>query len=152
LEALRGTLFENFLVERAICEPAALLLDVQLPHEGVRCTGRALASLHAQVRIVRGCEGTEILLLLVAAILAYGAPLRPTVVGLLIGTALSCASGAARLTLLFWTLRFSRGSWEAVHGVVAPLLPVICVGLYFLHWLSATGASSARAQEAGSVA
>jgi exosortase family protein XrtM len=122
-----------------------------MPHEQVRCDDRSLVSVHARLRIVRGCEGTEILLLLAAAVFAYPASLRHRTTGLLIGAGLAWLLSAARLALLFWALRQSPGHWEALHGVVAPLLPVICVGLYFLYW-SSTGASSRPAPGAANAA
>ena len=145
LEAAHGTKLEALVVERAICQPSARFLGLLMPAEGVRCVNRSLVSQHVQLRIVRGCEGTETLLLLTAALLAYPASLKHRAVGVAVGAILSWILSVARLSFLFAALRYSASNWEAVHGTLASLLPVLVIGVYFLHWTSIGGPAKARA-------
>ena len=36
--------------------------------------------------------------------------------------------------LLHYILRYSPNAWQALHGLVLPLGPVVIMVLYFLHW------------------
>jgi exosortase family protein XrtM len=134
-EALRGTAFERFVIEEVFLRPAAALINLVTPGEHVQLAGRSLGraggpSLH----VVRGCEGIEMLLLLLAALIAFPATLRRRAEGLLWGSLLAYALALARLVLLYYVLRYSPPLWEALHGLVLPLGPVVLLALYFLHW------------------
>jgi hypothetical protein len=89
-------------------------------------------------------------LLLTAAIAAFPAALRERIRGLLVGGALAYALSVARLLALHYTLERSPAAWEALHGLVLPLFPIVLMALYFLHWSGAAadapaGGSAARA-------
>ncbi len=133
-EACRGTAFERLVVEDALLEPTTWLLQHMDPAEPVRLVGRTIESPQSRLRVIRGCEGVETLLLLVAAVIAYPASWRARAKGLLAGTAVAYALSIARLIALHLTLRHSPQAWEALHGLVLPLAPVVLVSWYFLHW------------------
>ena len=133
-EASRGSAFETFLVEDLILAPTVHLIDVVTPKEHVELIGRTLASPGSHLRITRGCEGTEMFLLLLSAILAFPTTLRHRVRGLLWGTSLVYALTVMRLMALHYILRYSPSAWEALHGLVMPLAPIVVIGLYFLRW------------------
>lgn len=149
-EAGRGTAFERALIGRAILEPTAALINALTPAEHVWVEGHTLITRASALRVTRGCEGIEMFLLLTAAIAAFPAPLRERIRGLLIGGALAYALSIGRLLALHYTLERSPGAWEALHGLVLPLFPIVLMALYFLHWSGAAagapaGGSTARA-------
>jgi exosortase family protein XrtM len=149
-EASRGTAFERFVVEDLILVPTAALIDVITPHEHVTLVGRTLAaSGGANLRVTRGCEGIEMFLLLVAAILAFPASARHRFQGLLVGSVLAYLLSITRLTALHYTLHYSPAAWEALHGLILPLGPIVLMALYFLHWSSISQRSSFRSSFAG---
>lgn len=134
-EASRGTGFERFVVETGILVPTTRLINVLTPQEHVTLIGRTIASPDgSRLRVTRGCEGIEMFLLLVAAILAFPASSRRRVQGLLVGSVLAYALSLIRLALLHYVLRYSPNAWEALHGLVLPLGPVLIMVLYFLYW------------------
>ena len=142
-EASRGTAFERFVIERLILTPTTALIDVVTPGEHVELVGRTLVSPDgANLRVTRGCEGIEMFLLLIAAIGAFPAPAARRVRGLLVGAALAYILSVARLAVLHYVLRYLPASWEALHGLVLPLGPVLLLSLYFLHWSAATATGS----------
>jgi exosortase family protein XrtM len=143
-EAARGTAFERFVVERLILAPTAELINMTTPREHVELVGRTLVSPDgANLRITRGCEGIELFLLLTAAIAAFPASFRHRVRGLLLGTGLAYALSIARLMLLHYILRYDPARWEALHGFILPLGPVVLLSLYFLYWSAASPTPSA---------
>jgi exosortase family protein XrtM len=142
-EALRGTAVERFLVETVILAPTAWLINTVTPAEQVQLIGRTLVSPDgANLHVTRGCEGVEMLLLLIAAILAFPSTLRQRLQGLLWGALLAYVLSITRLVLLHYILRYSPTLWQALHGLVLPLGPVLIMALYFLHWSRAPAAAA----------
>jgi exosortase family protein XrtM len=142
-EALRGTAVERFLVETVILAPTAWLINTVTPAEQVQLIGRTLVSPDgANLHVTRGCEGVEMLLLLIAAILAFPSTLRQRLQGLLWGARLAYVLSITRLVLLHYILRYSPTLWQALHGLVLPLGPVLIMALYFLHWSRAPAAAA----------
>jgi exosortase family protein XrtM len=146
-EASRGTAFEQFIVEKAILVPTTTLINTLTPQEHVTLIGRTIASRDGSgLRVTRGCEGIEMFLLLIAAILAFPASLRRRVQGFLAGSILAYVLSLIRLMLLHYILRYSPNAWQALHGLVLPLGPVVIMVLYFLHWSGPEQAHNAPRQ------
>lgn len=136
-EASRGGAFERFTVETLILTPTAALIDAVTPQERVELVGRTLVSPDgADLRVTRGCEGIEMFLLLLAAILAFPASLQRRVQGLLLGSMLAYALSIGRLMALHYVLRYDRAMWDSLHGFILPLGPLVLLSLYFLRWSS----------------
>jgi hypothetical protein len=51
-----------------------------------------------------------------------------------VGSILAYVLSLIRLMLLHYILRYSPNAWQALHGLVLPLGPVVIMVLYFLHW------------------
>jgi exosortase family protein XrtM len=144
-EELRGTAVERFLVVTLILKPTTALINVVTPAEHVQLIGRKLISARgATLNVTRGCEGIEMFLLLLAALLAFPASGRQRLYGLLWGSLIAYALSLTRLLLLHYTLTNRPGLWEALHGLVLPLGPIVMLALYFMHWTAATSAAAAR--------
>jgi exosortase family protein XrtM len=137
-EASRGTEFERFLIEDLILAPTTAIINVVSPDEHVVLIGRTISSAGSKLRVTRGCEGVEMFLMLIAAIAAFPASLKRRVQGLLFGSVLAYVLSVARLIALHYILRYSPTAWEALHGLIMPLAPIIVMALYFMHW-SASG-------------
>jgi len=134
-EASRGTAFERFIVEKAILVPTTTAINALTPQERVTLIGRTITSPDGSgLRVTRGCEGIEMFLLLIAAILAFPASVRRRAQGLSVGSILAYVLSLIRLMLLHYILRYSPNAWQSLHGLVLPLGPVVIMVLYFLHW------------------
>jgi exosortase/archaeosortase family protein len=84
--------------------------------------------------VIRGCEGIEIFLILVAGVLAFPASWSSRLRGIAVGAVIAFALSLARLVALHFTLRYSPQAWEALHGLVLPLGPLVVISLYFMAW------------------
>ena len=133
-EASRGTAFERFVVEDMILAPTKNLINAIRPAEHVTLVGRKLASPRSTLNVTRGCEGIEMFLLLVAGIAAFPAGAKQRLIGLVAGSALAYALSVARLVGLHFVLSYSPGGWEALHGLVMPMAPIIVMAIFFLRW------------------
>ena len=133
-EASRGSAFERFVVEDLILLPTVHLINAVTPEEHAQLNGRTLSSPGSNLHVTRGCEGIEMFLLLIAAILAFPASIKRRLQGLLFGALLAYALSIARLMALHYILRYSPAAWEALHGLILPLGPIVLIALYFLRW------------------
>ncbi len=134
-EASRGSAFERFIVEDLILVPTTALINVVTPNEHAQLSaGRVISSPGSNLHVTRGCEGIEMFLLLVAGIVAFPASWKHRLQGLLFGSILAYVLSVARLMGLHYILRYSPGAWEALHGLVLPLGPIILMALYFMRW------------------
>jgi exosortase family protein XrtM len=133
-EASRGSAGERFLVEDVILKPAVLVIRTLVPDEQVILVGRNIESPSSNLRVTRGCEGVEMFLILAAGVLAFPAGWKARLQGLGIGFILAYVLSIARLFALHFILRYHPGAWEALHGLVLPLGPIVVISLYFLFW------------------
>ena len=134
-EASRGSAFERFVVEDMILVPTTALINIVTPREAAHLDdGRVIAAPGSYLHVTRGCEGIEMFLLLISGILAFPASARRRAQGLLLGSVLAYVLSVTRLMLLHYILRYSPGAWQALHGLVLPLGPIILMGLFFMAW------------------
>jgi exosortase family protein XrtM len=134
-EASRSSAFERFVVVDLILVPTTALINVATPNEHAQLApGRVISSPGSNLHVTRGCEGIEMFLLLVAAIVAFPSNWKHRFQGLLFGSILAYVLSIARLLALHYILRYSPGAWEALHGMVLPLGPIILMALYFMGW------------------
>jgi exosortase family protein XrtM len=134
-EAARGTPFEQFLLERVILRPTVGLINFFTPEEHVEQHGRVIRPPGGSgLRVTRGCEGVEMLLLLAAAVIAFPATAAGRARGLLWGSLLAYLLSIARLTTLYYVLRYSPLLWQALHGLILPLGPIMAIAAYFVRW------------------
>lgn len=128
-------LVKGVIVETATVAPSAALIGALWPEAQVRAQGARLVSERGSVNVLRGCEGTEALLLLFAAILAAGGRWRAVAAGLLMGTLVVYAVNQARIAALFWVVVNRRSAFALVHGYIAPLFVIGLATLFFLAWI-----------------
>lgn len=138
VEVLRQSPLEPALLQYGFLQPAAALLNLLMPltaDPAVVAMDRALISASARLNVVRGCEGIETICLSIAALLAFPANPRSRALGLVLGIGLAWMLCVIRLSALHATLGNAVIWWPAIHGVIAPLLPVACVGVFIAWWM-----------------
>jgi len=138
-EVVRGAALEQQVFSAVVLKPAALVATAFDPAMPTVVADRRLVSSAVTLNVTRGCEGTESLSLFAAAVLAFPARWRQRLSALAIGTLLIYILSVIRLAALIWVLSEHRDVFDAIHGIVAPLAPLVVVSFYFAAW-------SARAQ------
>jgi exosortase family protein XrtM len=145
-EASRGSAFERFVAENMILVPTTALINAATPEEHATLVGRVISSPAANLNVTRGCEGIEMFLLLAAGIGAFPASWKRRAQGLLFGSIVAYALSVARLMALHYILRYSPSAWEALHGLVLPLGPIIVMALYFMRWSAGAASFSVNSE------
>lgn len=133
-EGIRDSEGGRFAIEGLVLMPTVALANRLTPATPVTLQDRSLVSARARLRILRGCEGTETVFLLWAAVLSFPARWPRRLTALLAGTALAYALVLGRLLALLYGLGASAGTFGIVHGLLAPLIPVLVLAAYFRHW------------------
>ncbi len=119
-------------VERVVI---AWLIRATTPTVEVDAVGPRLVAPGGGLNVLKGCEGTDVLLLLFSAMLVAPLPWRYRALGVVTGALLVLALNQLRVVALFHTYREQRSLFDALHGTVAPLLLVACTVAFFAVWL-----------------
>jgi exosortase/archaeosortase family protein len=130
-ESLRGSAIEHLVIDDATAGSAAWLIRTLTPSIPAVAQGSHVTAPGKGINILNGCEGTEVLFLLLPALCVATLTWRRRLMGFLIGTALVFVLNQVRVVSLFYALRSDPQLFDALHGTVAPLLLVLSVTAFF---------------------
>jgi exosortase/archaeosortase family protein len=127
----RGTRLEHWVVDCATVRTSVALINTLTPRAAAVASGPSVVALGGRINVRNGCEGTEVLFLLLAALLAYPFSWRLRAVGAVAGAAFVFLINQARLLALFYSIRNDRALFDQLHGVIAPGALVLATLLFF---------------------
>ncbi len=127
---------QAWVIERLTVQPAAWLFGIFDPGRGVEAAGARLTSPGGNVQVLPGCEGVDLMFLLLSAMLFAPLPWRWRLLGLAAGAGLVFVLNQARVVALVLAAAHDRALFDLLHGTVLPLVLVAAVGAFFLGWLS----------------
>jgi len=134
-DACRGSDFEHFILGDLTVAPTAALINLLTPAVHVKALGNQLIAPGGGITVLKGCEGTEIMLMLVAAFAAIAISWQRRLAGLGLGILLVFCLNQVRLVTLFYVHRSEPSLFNLLHGTVAPIVLILCVALYALYWM-----------------
>jgi exosortase/archaeosortase family protein len=149
-DACRGTAFEHFVLGDMTVVPTAKLIQTLTPEVGVKAIGNQLRAPGGGITVLKGCEGTEVMFMLVAAFSAVIMPWRRRLMGLGIGILMVFCLNQIRLVGLFYAYRSDPSLFDLLHGTLAPITLVIIVALYALFWFQYAVGNNNSNEPAGS--
>lgn len=127
----RGTAVERVVIDTATVGTAVAIINAWTPQVQARAAGSRIKAPGGGINILNGCEGTEVLFLLVAALAAYPLSWHTKIIGIIGGTAFVFVANQARLLALFYSYQSDRALFNQLHGLVMPLaLIVVTLGLF----------------------
>ena len=135
--AAHGSAVERWIIEQANVRTSVALIDWLTPRIGATAQETRIVAPGATLNIRTGCEGTEILIPLFAALLAFPLSVSTRLFGLLAGTAWVFVLNQARILGLFYAFRADPVLFGQLHGFIAPLLLILGVLVFFfgvLQW------------------
>ena len=133
----RGSQLESWVVEGATVHTSVALINVLTPRAGAMAQGYSVWARAGGINVRRGCDGTEVWFLLLAALLAYPFSPKLRLVGAVAGAAYVFVINQMRLLALFYSIRNDRALFGEIHGLIAPLVLVACTLAFFialLYW------------------
>jgi exosortase/archaeosortase family protein len=125
-----------WVIERLTVQPAAWLFGLLDAGRGVEAAGARLTSPGGNVQVLPGCEGVDLVFLLLSAMLCAPLAWRLRLLGLAVGAGLVFVLNQARVIALVLAASHDRALFDLLHGTVLPLALVAAVGAFFLGWLS----------------
>ncbi len=148
--AARGTLLERLVIDGLTVGSAAFLAGLLTPAAGAVAEGSRLRAPGGGINILNGCEGVEIVFMLVAALLAYPLAWRSRLSGIAAGMAFVFVLNQARILALFYAYRADKALFGLLHGTVAPVFMIACTFVFVLLWTKAgAGGTASHAAERG---
>jgi exosortase family protein XrtM len=127
----------RIVYHHGIVSPGAMVIDVIAPHEAIRGEGNRLWSARASLEIVRGCDGSGLLFLLSAAIIAYPSTWREKLAGLAGALLLIYLLNQLRIVGLYFVAAYRDGWFVPLHSYFVPMSLVMACVAYFAWWTSA---------------
>jgi len=135
------SLLRNQIYFHTLTVPAAQIIHWLAPAELVRAEQNLLTSSRATLEIVRGCDGSGALFLLLAAIATFPARPRAKLIGAGLGTLIIFTLNLQRIVALYFIQAYHPRWFLPVHLYAAPILLVIAVALWFLYWTALVAAA-----------
>jgi len=127
-----GSALERWIIEDVNVRTSAALIHWLTPQIGAVAQDNRIVAPGSTLSVRNGCEGTEILIPMWAALLAYPLSRAGRTVGLLSGTAWVFVLNQARIVALFYAFRADPALFGQLHGYIAPLLLIFGVLAFFL--------------------
>jgi exosortase family protein XrtM len=116
--------------------PSVGLIQLMAPAEGVSALANRIASPRAILEIVRGCDGSGVLFLISAAVIAFPASWRMRAIGVFLGALLVYALNLARLSGLYFVAAYHLPWFLPLHTYFIPSLLIVIVALFFMWWVA----------------
>lgn len=132
----RGTTIEHIAVAQATVVPATWLVNQLTPGVHATAVRTSIRAAGGGINVLNGCEGFEVLFLLIAALTVTPMTWRRRVLGLLAGTLLVWLLNQGRILVLFYASRADKDLFALLHGTVAPLVMIVVVTIAFVFYLS----------------
>jgi exosortase family protein XrtM len=132
--AVPDRLLVREVYEPTLVAPAGVLVNLISASEQATWADNRLQSRRAILDVVRGCDGIGLLLLLTAAVLAFPAPWRLKLVGVLGGWLVMYLLNLARIVGLYFVVAYQGAWFIPLHTLLIPGALVLLGGLYFHLW------------------
>ncbi|ODU49890.1 MAG: exosortase/archaeosortase family protein [Thiobacillus sp. SCN 63-374] len=127
----RGTWIERLVIHEATVKPAAAIIQLITPEAKAQPVAASIKAPGGGLNILNGCEGTEIMFLLVAAFSAVRLGWQQRLTSLALGLVLIFVLNQARILALFYTFRNERSLFDLLHTTALPAVLIAAVALYF---------------------
>jgi exosortase/archaeosortase family protein len=128
--ALESTLFRDYL--GAVARISAWILSLFL--EGVRVNGSSITSPIFSVEIARGCDAYRLCALLTSAIVAFPAPTRRKLWGIVLGLLWLNLLNFVRIIGLFFVGGYANPHFQRFHEIYFPIFLIVMTVSAWIVW------------------
>lgn len=132
--ACSGTAIEHLVIDVGTVRPSVAVINLIAPDDAAQASGQRILSPLGGLSVLNGCEGTESIFLLLAAIFAFNASWTHKLKGALLGTLLIYLLNQGRIVSLYFAAHHDRHWFDLLHGTIAPTLIIVLGCLFFLFW------------------
>jgi exosortase/archaeosortase family protein len=137
----RNTAVERAIIEGATVRTGAALINLLTPDVRAIARGPRILAAGGGINVRSGCEGTELLFPLFAALAAFRFSWRARLLGIAAGTLLVFVLNQVRLLALFYSWRNNLTLFGELHAFIGPLAMVMFMVVFWVlllrwdrHW------------------
>lgn len=127
---------ERFLNDTLNGSVSAWLINTISPSRRVTVVDGALSGGGRAVDIKKGCEGFEVMILLVSILAAYPMRWRMKLAGIFLGSLLIYLVNIIRITSLYYITWLYPNQFEFFHITVWQTVIVLLASLFFMFWIN----------------
>jgi exosortase family protein XrtM len=124
----------DFLTHTLSAKPAAFIINAVDSRAQAVAVDARVASPRGGINIRRGCEGTEVAIILFAALVAYPDRFRRRAAGVFIGAAIVYSVNLLRIVSLFFIQVHRPDAFELAHLYLWQSVIIVIAVLFFLAW------------------
>lgn len=136
----------HWVIDVGTVRPAAWIAAKLENNRSIVADGTHLRAPDGAINVLYGCEGTDVLMVLAAALLVAPIPWSRRLLGLVVGAVLIFVLNQLRVLALFYAFRRHLSWFGDLHGLVAPLV-VIAGTIFFFLWWTGLSVNPASSQE-----
>jgi exosortase family protein XrtM len=129
----------EFVIHYGVVEVSAALINLIDPSAAVQAASGVLTSTRATLEVVRGCDGSGSMFLIVAAVVAFPSSVREKIAGVALGLLLMFLLNQVRIVGLYFVLTRESQWFSPIHLYFAPTLVILVGALFFHEWVARVG-------------
>lgn len=131
----RDTGLERVVIDELTVRPAAWLINHITPEIKVQAAGTRLKATGGGINILNGCEGSEVVFLIAAAMIVAQLKMKWRLLGIAVGSIAILSCNQVRILTLFYASRSDKALFELLHGLVAPIVLIFIATGFYIFWL-----------------
>lgn len=130
----------SILIHQLDADVSCRLLNLLTPGEKAVAEGPVIRSGVFCLTIAKGCEGTEGVIILAAALLAFPMAIRARFSGVAAGAAVIYLSNLFRIVGLYYVLKYRPALFDLAHIYAGQVFIIFIALMFFVFWTSRGGA------------
>ncbi|RTL51462.1 MAG: exosortase/archaeosortase family protein [Rhodocyclaceae bacterium] len=134
-EQAKGSAVERLWINHATVGAVVHLINLVSPDTHAQAAGPRVRAPGGGINVLNGCEGTDLLFLLWAGLMAFPMAWRRRAPAIVFGLGLVFILNELRIFALFFALRSDKALFDLLHTTVIPLLLIVGIILYFHAWI-----------------
>jgi exosortase family protein XrtM len=123
------------VVHRMNAEVSSSIINWIHPAEKTSVDENTIKAVGLSMIIEEGCEGSEGIILVVAALLAFEMPLMIKITGIIFGTLLLYLSNLVRIVSLYYSLRYRPDLFDLLHMYIGQSFYIFVGAVFFIFWI-----------------
>lgn len=129
------TFIQDFIFSSLTARPAAAIIHFISSGREVGVSGSLLVSQYVSLEITHGCEGSQSILIITSAILAYGTRAVRKVTGILGAVSFLYLVNLFRIVGVYYVVKYYRGALDVAHLFVGQTFVIVMMFVFFVLWI-----------------
>jgi len=123
------------LVDKITVYPTLKLINLITPDEKIHIENSGVITGSVSMSILSGCEGTQGVLILTSALLAFPMKIKEKIFGILLGTCFIYIFNLTRLVSLYYILKYNPYFFDLTHTYVGQISLIFIGVIFFVLWV-----------------